>query len=169
MAKKTDNDLEVLAPESVTWEIGGESFQQSPATLDQLADIMDVIVDEVLASGKGELLDRLMDTATATAAATADGEGDSPEKVAKESISDRETLTSFVRIIATLPRAMPRITAKILDGSEDFFRANLRPKEAFGVLRTFITQNDVGSIIQDFFGLFNEMKSSVVTKTSDSD
>ena len=163
MATKKENDLKVLAPESVTWEIGGKTFQQSPTTLDQLADIMDVIVDEVLASGKGELLDRLMDTATAA------GEGDNPEKVAKESISDRETLTSFVRILATLPRAMPRITAKILDGSEDFFRANLRPKEAFGVLRTFITQNDVGSIIQDFFGLFNEMKSSVATETSDSD
>ncbi len=157
--KKAESDLKVLAPESVTWEIGDQTFQQTPATLDQLADIMDVIVDEVLASGKGELLDRFMDTANAA------GEEGDREKAAKESISDRETLASFVRIIATLPRAMPRITAAILDGSEDFFRANLHPKEAFGILHTFITQNDIGSIIQDFFGLFNEMKSSVTTAT----
>lgn len=164
MAKRTalDSDLKVLAPESVTWEIGDKTCHQSPATLDQLADIMDVIVDEVLTSGKGELLDKLMATANAA------GDGENPEKAGLEAISDRDTLTSFVRIIATLPRAMPRISAAILGESEDFLRANLRPKEAFGILRIFITQNDIGSIIRDFFALFSEMKASVTTDQNDS-
>ncbi len=163
---KEVNDLKVLAPETVNWEIGGKLFTQSPATLDQLADVMDVIVDEVLASGKGELLDKLMDTATAV------GGGEKDEKdvadTAKSVIADREMLSSFVRIIATLPRSMPRIAAAILGAPEDFLRTNLRPKEAFGILRIFIQQNDVGSIIQDFFGLFQELKGNLTTSDSSS-
>jgi hypothetical protein len=159
--KKATNDLKVLVPETVTWEISGQTFEQAPATLDRLADIMDVIVDEVLASGKGELLDKLMDTATAV------GGDEKAEKgvadAAKSVIADREMLTSFVRIIATLPRSMPRIVAAILGAPEDFLRANLRPKEAFSVLRVFVQQNDVGSIVRDFFDLFNELKANLTT------
>ncbi len=169
MAKQSaaKNDLKVLAPETVTWEIGDQTFKQEPATLDRLADIMDVIVDEVLASGKGDLLDKLMDTAT-TSAATASGEVADVESAAKSLVSDREVLTSFVRIIATLPRAMPRIAAAILDAPEAYLKANLRPKEAFGILRTFIQQNDVGSIAQDFFGLFQELKGNLTVGESNS-
>jgi hypothetical protein len=164
--KAAENDLKVLAPATVTWEIGDLAFEQAPATLDRLADIMDVIVDEVLAGGKGDLLDKLMDTATAV------GKDDSPEaavEAAKSGItSDREMLMSFVRIIATLPRALPRIAAAILGAPEDYLRANLRPKEASGILRVFVQQNDVGSIIQDFFALFQELKASLATDESDS-
>ena len=39
-----ENDLKVLVPEIVTWKIGDQEFTQSPATLDQLANTMDVIV-----------------------------------------------------------------------------------------------------------------------------
>ncbi len=159
---KVVSDLKVLAPESVTWEIGDQTFEQTPAMLDQLADIMDVIVDEVLAGGKGELLDRLMDSATA------DGEGEKVEGVAKSIASDREMLTSLVRIVATLPRAMPRIVAAILAAPEEHLRATLRPKVASSILRTFIRQNDVGSIIRDFFGLFNELKENLTPDENDS-
>lgn len=162
------NDLKVLAPETVTWEIGDQTFEQAPATLDRLADIMDVIVDEVLASGKGELLDKLMDTTTAAGEA---GEGDKSKdavETAKQSIvSDREMLMSFVRIVATLPRALPRIAAAILDAPEDYLRANLRPKEASGILRVFVQQNDVGSIIRDFFALYRELKANLTMGESD--
>ena len=157
------NDLKVLVPEEVVWEIGDQSFTQKPATLDTLADIMDVLVDEVLAAGKGELLARLMDTASAV------GEGDSEEDVIKKSteLADREMLTGFVRIIATLPRSMPRIAAAILGAPEDYLRANLRPKEASGILRLFVKQNDIGSIIRDFFALFNELKETLTQDEAD--
>lgn len=160
-AEAEQNDLKVLVPEVVTWTVGDQTFEQTPATLDQLADIMDVIVDEVLSSGNSQLLDKLMDTATA--ATDEDGKddknGDSGIKAAAKSIaSDREMITGLVRIVATLPRAMPRISAAILGAPEDYLRANLRPKEAFGILRTFIKQNDVGSIIRDFSELFQEFK-----------
>ncbi len=167
MGKAKENDLTVLAPKTVTWEIGDQAFEQAPATLDQLADVMDVIVDEVLASGKGELLDKLMDTTTAVK------EGESPDKAveaAKESVvSDREMLMSFIRIIATLPRAMPRIAAAILGAPEDYLRANLRPTQAFGIIRVFVQQNDVGSIIRDFFGLFQELKAEMSTGGDNND
>ncbi len=58
-----NNDLRVLAPEVVVWKIGEREFKQTPATLDALADIMDVIVDEVLSSGNSNLIDKLMNTA----------------------------------------------------------------------------------------------------------
>ncbi len=167
-----DNDLKVLSPEVVTWTVGDKTFEQTPATLDQLADIMDVIVDEVLSSGNSELLDKLMDSATA--ATDADGKdgknSDSGIKAAAKSIaSDREMITGLVRIVATLPRAMPRISAAILGAPEDYLRANLRPKEAFGILRTFIKQNDVGSIIRDFSALFQEFKTEMTPDESPND
>lgn len=166
-SKVAENDLKVLAPGTVTWVIGDQTFEQAPATLDRLADIMDVIVDEVLAGGKGELLDKLMDTATAVGESEESGKG--AVEAAKQSIiSDREMLMGFVRIIATLPRALPRIAAVILDAPEDFLRTNLRPKEAVSILRVFVQQNDVGSIIQDFFGLFNELKVNLTMDNSDS-
>ena len=166
-----DNDLKVLVPEIVTWKVGDREFKQSPATLDQLADIMDVIVDEVLSSGNSELLDKLMDTATPS---DDDDDGDKDTKsIVKNLSADRELITGVVRIIATLPRAMPRISAAILgseeEATEEFLRANLRPKEAFGMLRTFIKQNDVGSIIRDFFGLFQEFQTDMKEDESNND
>lgn len=165
MTKKV-NDLKVLAPETVTWQIGDQTFDQEPATLDRLADIMDVIVDEVLASGNSDLLDKLMDTAASATDSEdgKDGEGGTGVKAAAQNIvSDREMLMSIVRIVATLPRALPRISAAILGAPEDYLRAELRPKEAVGILRTFVVQNDVGSIVRDFFGLFQELKGNLTT------
>ncbi len=169
-----DNDLKVLAPETVTWVVGDQTFEQTPATLDQLADIMDVIVDAVLSSGNSDLLDKLMDAANQE---TDDDDDDDDgekgkagiKKAAKNLSSDRELITGLVRIIATLPRSMPEIAAAILDAPEDYLRANLRPKEAFGILRTFIVQNDVGSIIRDFFGLFQEFQGAMETDESSND
>ena len=176
-AEAADNDLKVLVPEVVTWKVGDQEFSQSPATLDQLADIMDVIVDEVLSSGNSELLDKLMDTAmTDTKDADGDTESDDGDKVAtvtksvaKRVGADRELITGLVRIIATLPRSMPKICAAILTAPEDYLRANLRPKEAFGILRTFIKQNDVGSIIRDFSELFQEFQTEVGESESTND
>ena len=172
-AETGDNDLKVLAPETVTWKVGDQEFEQTPSTLDQLADVMDVIVDEVLSSGNSNLLDKLMDSATAGAAdSDEDEDGDASTKakdVAKSLTSDRELLTGVVRIIATLPRSMPRIAAAILDTPEDYLRANLRPKEAFGILRIFIKQNDVGSIVRDFFALFQEFQTETAPDESNDD
>ncbi len=183
-AETGDNDLKVLAPETVTWKVGDQEFEQTPATLDQLADVMDVIVDEVLSSGNSNLLDKLMDTATAGVAdsdgdADEDGDGDAISKakdVAKSLTSDRELLTGVVRIIATLPRSLPQISAAILNAPEGvdidverYLRANLRPKEAFGILRTFIKQNDVGSIVRDFSGLFQEFQTEMKVDESSND
>lgn len=160
------NDLQTMAPKPVTWKIGHQEFEQTPVTLDQLADIMDVIVEEVLASGKGELLTKLLDSAQdvdePTAGDTKDeGVADKAKKVA--SSMDQEMLVSFIRILATLPRAMPRIASSILNADLAHFREHLRMKEAVGILRTFVAQNDVGDIIADFFGLFNDLKAAMPT------
>ena len=174
-AEAEQNDLKVLVPEVVTWMVGDRTFDQTPATLDRLADIMDVIVDEVLSSGNSELLDKLMDTATSgTDEDGKDGKDGKGGKTgiaaaAKSVASDREMISGLVRLIATLPRALPRISAAILDAPEDYLRANLRPKEAFGILRTFIKQNDVGSIIRDFSELFQEFKTEMKPDESQND
>lgn len=171
-----ENDLTTLAPKPVTWRIGEQTFVQTPATLDQLADIMDVIVDAVLSSDNSALLDKFMATATAdTKDEDEDGDKDDEsgqdkaEGLAKALASDRDMITGLVRIIATLPRSMPKIVAAILDAPEDYLRANLRPKEAFGTLRVFIQQNDVGSIIRDFSELFQEFKTEMVPDESSND
>ena len=178
VAGAEENDLKVLSPEVVVWRVGEREFKQTPATLDGLADIMDVIVDEVLSSGNSNLIDKLMSTATADVGENGDEKKKDDSKeglkaVARNLASDRELITGLVRIVATLPRAMPRITAAILESeegaTEDYLRANLRPKEAFGMLRTFIKQNDVGSIIRDFFALTQEFKTEMAPEESRND
>lgn len=155
------NDLQTMAPKPVIWEVGGQEFEQRPANLDKLADIMDVIVEEVLASGKGELLSKLVDSATEASDGDEEGMADTAKKLA--SGMDQEMLVGFVRILATLPRAMPRISATILSADLDHFKEHLRMRTAVGVLRTFVAQNDVGAIIQDFFGLYNDLKGVMPT------
>ncbi len=154
----TPNDLQTMAPKPVIWTVGKQDFEQKPANLDKLADIMDVIVEEVLASGKGDLLSKLVDSAT--------NEEGTPEEVAKKAAAgmDQEMLVGFVRILATLPRAMPRIAATILSADVDHFKEHLRMRTAVGVLRTFVVQNDVGAIVQDFFGLYNDLKGVMATE-----
>ena len=173
-----NNDLRVLAPEVVVWKIGEREFKQTPATLDALADIMDVIVDEVLSSGNSGLIDKLMNAANSDVSEDGDekkkdGSEEGLKSVARNLASDRELITGLVRIVATLPRAMPRISAAILgseeEATEEFLRANLRPKEAFGMLRTFIKQNDVGSIVRDFFALTQEFKTEMAPEASKND
>ena len=178
-----ENDLKVLVPEIVTWKIGDQEFTQSPATLDQLADTMDVIVNEVLSSGNSDMLDKLMSTATSAAAIKDEGPDDDPDAdeqdtkgIVESLAADREMITGLVRIIATLPRSLPQISAAILNAPEGvdidverYLRANLRPKEAFGILRTFIKQNDVGSIVRDFSGLFQEFQTEMKVDESSND
>ncbi len=154
-----ENDLHTMAPKPVIWTVGKQDFEQKPVNLDQLADIMDVIVEEVLASGKGELLTKLLESV---------GDDDAVENaddVAKKVTSgmDQEMLVAFVRILATLPRAMPRISSTILAADLAHFKEHLRMKEAVGILRTFVAQNDVGAIIQDFFGLYSDLKGVMPT------
>ncbi len=160
----TPNDLQTMAPKPVIWTVGKQDFEQKPANLDKLADIMDVIVEEVLASGKGDLLSKLIDSAT-----TDDGETEGAVDAAKKAVTgmDQEMLVGFVRILATLPRAMPHITATILSADLDHFREHLRMRQAVGILRTFVAQNDVGAIIQDFFGLYNDLKGVMTTEEED--
>ena len=177
VAGTEDNDLKVLSPEIVVWKVGDREFKQTPATLDALADIMDVIVDEVLSSGNSNLIDKLMNTANAVSDDDDEKKNDGSEEglksVARNLASDRELITGLIRIVATLPRAMPRIAAAILDteegATEDYLRANLRPKEAFGMLRIFIKQNDVGSIVRDFFALAQEFKTEMAPEESKND
>ena len=173
-----NNDLRVLSPEVVVWKIGEREFKQTPATLDALADIMDVIVDEVLSSGNSNLIDKLMNAANSDVGEDGDekkkdGSEEGLKSVAKNLASDRELITGLIRIVATLPRAMPRIAAAILgteeEATEDYLRANLRPKEAFGMLRIFIKQNDVGSIVRDFFALAQEFKTEMAPEESKND
>ena len=173
-----NNDLRVLSPEVVVWKIGEREFKQTPATLDALADIMDVIVDEVLSSGNSNLIDKLMNAANSDVGEDGDekkkdGSEEGLKSVAQNLASDRELITGLIRIVATLPRAMPRIAAAILgteeEATEDYLRANLRPKEAFGMLRTFIKQNDVGSIVRDFFALTQEFKTEMAPEASKND
>lgn len=153
-----DNELRTMAPRATTWKIGGQDFEQKAVNLDQLADIMDVIVEEVLASGKGDLLTKLLENVQ-------DDDSADPAEKAKKAAGamDQEMLIAFVRILATLPRAMPRIGAAILNADLAHFKEHLRMKEAVGILRTFVAQNDVGAIIQDFFGLYSDLKGVMPT------
>jgi len=138
---REQNDLQVLSPQAVKWDIGGQVFEQLPLPLEQLADVLEAVVDELLESGNLSVLENLV------------AEG-------KESLGNVDGMRMGLRIAASLPRSLPKVAAVILGGDEDFFRKNLKMRVAVAIIRTFVVQNDIGPLVQDFFGLIGDFKTA---------
>ena len=154
---KVKSDLEVLAPTPVVWTIGDQEFTQSPLPLSRLGEVLQIVVDELLKTGN---IDMLFDTLGQQAAdALTDG-----KEVKAPATGD--TIRLALSLAAGVPKALPRVVATILEADEDYMREHLGARTAIAVVRTFVQQNDVGALVNDFFGIVQEIQGATPEKST---
>lgn len=161
MAKRKDtqqegpqpqSELRVLSPEPVSWDIGGKLFEQRPLRIDRLSDVMEEIVDVVVGGGRGAILDQIVEAA-------AGGED--------VSISTA-TMPILLRTLVGVPKRLPKVVSLILpEAKEQYLRDHLNARQAVAIIKTFIEQNEIGALIQDFFGLMTSVNLSVKQATAE--
>jgi hypothetical protein len=141
------NELGTLAPKPVVWDIGGIEFEQKPLRIDQLSDVMEEITDIVLGQGRGALLDQLVD---------ATAQGDASQAIGQA------TMPILVRTLVGIPRRLQKIVSMILlDADEEHLTEHMGARLAIQIVKVFIEQNEIGALIQDFFGLVSSINLSV--------
>ena len=147
------NELKTLAPDAVQWKIGNKVFEQKPLRIDHLSDVMEEVVDIVLGGGRGAIFDQIVDMA---------GKGDAKD------VAGSAAMPIIVRTLVAVPRRLPKIVSMILpDAKEQYLRDNMNARQALQVVKTFIEQNEIGALIQDFFGLVQSATLSVQQATEE--
>jgi hypothetical protein len=142
------------------WDIGGKLFEQKPLRIDRLSDVMEEITDIVLSQGRGAIFDRIIDAATAGADTEEDGSASKPV--------DQATMPIIVRMLVSIPKRLPKIVSMILpDAKEQYLRDHMNARQAVQIVKTFIEQNEIGALIQDFFGLVTSVNLSVSQATAE--
>lgn len=158
--RQKQTDIEVLSPKPVVWTIGGKDYEQRPLTIDRLGDVINELVDVVVSGGRGALLDQLVGQLELQAEA---------EKKGLEGANIKQnsaTIPLIARIVASIPKALPRVVAMILDAKEAEMRKHLDMRTAIAIIRTFLVQNEVGAILADFFGLLSDLRMNVTDATA---
>ncbi len=159
--KTSPSELGTLAPKPVVWDIGGTLFEQKPLRIDRLSDVMEEITDIVLDQGRGVIFDRIIDAA---AAATEEDEEDG----GVSNPVDQATMPIIIRMLVSIPKRLPKIVSMILlDVKEQYLRDHMSARQAIQIVKTFIEQNEIGALIQDFFGLVTSVKLSVNQATAE--
>ena len=156
MAQAQVDELAVMSEQEIEWVIGGNTFVQRPLTLKRLSAVMKEIVDLLLAGGRGALLDKVVDAIG--------GDG--------KHTADASIMPILVRTVVTVPEALPHICFLILEKGADkkkeaLLEEELRPRMALAIVKAFIEQNEVGALLQDFFGLMGSLQSSLDTATEE--
>ncbi len=150
------SELGTLAPKPVLWDIGGTVFEQKPLRLGPLSDVMEEITDIVMGQSQGAIFDQIVDAAA---------KGDD----AKDML-DAATMPVLVRTVVSIPRRLPKIIAMLLpDADEEYLGEHLRPRMALQIVKTLIEQNEIGALIQDFFGLVSSVSQSVGQATEEAE
>ncbi len=158
MARKSKgtSELGTLAPKSVLWDIGDKVFEQKPLRLGLLSDVMEEITDIVLGTGQGAIFDQMVEAAS---------------KGEEQDIIGTATMPVLIRTVVSIPRRLPKIVALMLadgeSGREEYMAEHLRPRLALQIVKTFIEQNEIGALIQDFFGLVSSVSQSVSQATAE--
>lgn len=156
--KNQKNDLGVLAGEGYKWTIEGRLFEQKPLKLRRLSAVMEEVIDTIIGQGRTALLDQLLDAV---------GDNDTIPDAAKQ------TLTPVItRLIVQIPASLPKVCALILEhetkkvsDTETYLGDNMTAREGVAVLKLFIEQNEIGELIQDFFGLMGSVRGSLTEAT----
>ena len=156
MAQAQVDELAVMSEQEIEWVIGDKLFIQRPLTLKRLSAVMKEIVDLLLAGGRGALLDKVVDAIG--------GDG--------KHTADASIMPILVRTVVTVPEALPHICFLILEKKadkkkEELLEEELRPRMALAIVKAFIEQNEVGALLQDFFGLMGSLQSSLDTATEE--
>lgn len=150
------SELGALAPKPVVWDIGDKVFEQKPLRLEPLSDVMEEITDIVIGQGQGAIFDQIVDAAA---------KGDDAKDVLGPA-----TMPVLVRTVVSIPRRLPKIIAMLLpDAKEEYLGAHLRPRMALQIIKTFIEQNEIGALIQDFFDLVSTATQSVNQATAETE
>ncbi len=156
MGNKQDSklsELAVLSPDAVEWVIGGKLFFQQPLPLKRLSAVMKAITDVLLSGGRGVILDQIVD-------AVSEGGLAGPARQA--------VMPILVRTVVSVPESLPHICALILEkGDEKHLDAHLGGRQALAIIKTFIEQNEVGALLQDFFGLLGSLTGSLESATQE--
>lgn len=150
---QSQSEVGILSPKPVPWDIGGKLFVQTPLRIDQLGDVMEEIVDVVVGGGRGAILDQIIDAA--------DGKG-------KGASIPTATMPILIRTLVGVPKRLPKIISLCLPGAkEQHLRDHLNARQAVAIIKTFIEQNEIGALIQDFFGLMTSVNLSVQQATEE--
>lgn len=150
---KAPDVMQVLSPEDVPWEIGGLTFYQRPLRLDLLGAAMQEIIDTVFEGGRAEILDQLIDTV---------GQSDTKAMVARQQFTP-----ALIRMLVGIPARLPRVIASCLGGAdEEHLLIHLRGPMALKIVQTFVEQNEIGGLIEGFFGLIGSVTESVTEATA---
>jgi len=130
------NSIEVFSPKPIDWQIGDETFTQKPLRVDKLTDVLEKMVDSVLGTGAGGLLDSLLNESQSA-----------------------DLAPTLMRIVISIPKSIPKIVALCLDvpKKEKYILENIRARQGLQIVKTFIEQNEVAELLQDFFGLMNDL------------
>lgn len=162
MAKKNDeampkkasvsSELRTLVPKPVMWEIGDTLYEQKPLRIDKLSDVMEEITDIVLSQGSGKLFDQMLDAA----------QGDT------QKTSEQGAMPILIRTMVSIPKRLPKIVSMLLtDAKERDLLERMSARQAVSIIKTFIEQNEIGALIQDFFGLMTSVNLSVTQATEE--
>lgn len=149
-------ELGTLSPKPVMWDIGDKLFEQEPLRIDALSDVMEEITDILLSQGSGAILNKIVDSA-------ADGLTDS--KIDLEGAS----MSVLIRTVVGIPRRLPKIVSLILETDEQHIRDHVKARQAVQIVKTFIEQNEIGALIQDFFGLVSSVNLSINQATEEAE
>ncbi len=159
---KTKNDkpkdLGVLAGEGHPWAIEGRIFEQKPLKLRRLSAVMEEVINTIIGSGRTALLDQLLDAVGDDNTITTDA---------------REVLTPVLtRLVVQIPAALPKVCSLILEPetkkvseTEEYLGDHMTAREGVAVIKLFIEQNEIGELIQDFFGLMGSVRGSLTEAT----
>lgn len=146
--KKTEtpeamSELETLSPRPVHWDFGGKLFTQQPLRISRLSDIMETIIDVVVSGGRGALLNEIVANAESGA---------------------ELSMPALIRMMVGIPKHLPKIASMILvdaDDAEDYLDEHMGARNGVAVIKVFVEQNEIGALIQDFFGLVQSVNLTV--------
>lgn len=145
-------ELQILTPEPIVWQIGDKVYEQMPLRLDRLGAVMEEIVSIVLGSGRGAIFEQIVEAA---------GSGD------KDAIG-QVSAPMIAKTLVSIPSRLPKIVSLILpDAKEQHLKEHLNARVALAIVKAFIEQNEIGALIQDFFGLVTSVNVSMKVATKE--
>lgn len=146
------NDLETLAPSSVTVVIGNREFTQRPLSLRGTTRLVSVIAEEFGNAASSPALANLLETDL-------------------DQVNAVEAAPLLLKVLQSVPNALPRVITIILTGTDeesdvDFIDANCGIAAALRVFRVFMEQNEPEELIENFTVL-RTMLSTAMSKAKE--
>lgn len=145
--------MKVLSPPSIVWEIGSKTFEQKPLRIDRLSDVLEEILNVLLGSGRGAMLNQIIETV---------GQNDAGDRLGQLAVP------ILARTLVAIPKRLPKIVSLIIpEAKEQHLRDHMGVRQALKIVQAFVEQNEIGALIQDFFDLLASVRQSVEQAAAD--